>query len=70
VKIQFLAARVFVGAEEILRARRLGAGLGSELPAKSQTYAYFPPAYCYMGRVREGTGFDRASKWIMGLKSQ
>ena len=39
VKIRFLAARVFVEAGEIARARSLIAGLASELQAEPQAYA-------------------------------
>ena len=39
VKIRFLAARVFVDAGEIARARPLIAGLASELQAEPQAYA-------------------------------
>ena len=38
VKIRFLAARTFVEAGEIARARQLAAGLASELEAEPQTY--------------------------------
>ena len=39
VKIRFLAARVFVGAGDIVRARTLAAGLASELQSEPQAYA-------------------------------
>ena len=38
-KIQFLAARIFVEAGEVAKARKLAAALGAELQAEPQSYA-------------------------------